>query len=557
MNCSKFNFMNHAIITYVVLVVFSLSSCKPMKEKADLIVLNSLVYTVNESFETAEAFAVAKGMFIAVGTNDEILNRFDADAILDANGKPIYPGFIDGHCHFAGYGENLYRWADLSGSRSFEEVLQRLKDHHDSHPSEWLLGRGWDQNHWDPPVFPDNKVLEKHFPGMKVLLVRIDGHASLVSQTALEAAGIDAHYTVRGGEVLLNEKGEPSGILIDNADLAVKELIPPITISEKKEALLEAQKKCFAVGLTSVVDAGLPVETIELIHALQQEGRLLMKINAMISADEETMHHYFELGPYADERLTINTVKMFADGALGSRGALLFEPYSDVPHTFGLMLHNPEFYYGVCQKAYDAGFQVSVHAIGDSANRFVLDMYAHFLKGHNDRRWRVEHAQIVHPSDFEKFEKFSIIPSIQSTHATSDMYWAIDRVGDERIKGAYAQQTLLKQNGWLINGTDFPIEGIDPLQTFYAAVFRKDASGFPKGGFLPDQALDRLDAMRSMTIWAAKGSFEDKLKGSIEVGKHADFVMLDKDLMKVPEQDILGINVLATYIHGEKVYQHE
>lgn len=532
-----------------------LNSCSFMKENTDIIVLNAHVYTVNESFETAEAFAVRNGQFVGVGTQEEILDRFEASRIIDVGGRAVFPGFIDGHCHFYGYGENLFRWADLRGTKSFDELLNRLEAHLSLHPSEWLVGRGWDQNHWEPAIFPDNELLEKRFPNKKILLVRIDGHASLVSKSALQAAGIDAAYRVKGGDVLLNDRGEPTGVLIDNADLAVKALIPELTTDEKQEALLEAQEKCFAVGLTGVVDAGLPFQTIELIREMQQDGRLKMKINAMISPDEQTLNNYLPAGPTYDDRLTINTVKMFADGALGSRGALMLEPYSDAEGEKGLMLHDSSFYYTICQKAYDANFQVSIHAIGDAANRFVLDMYGEFLKAENDRRWRVEHAQIVHQDDFVKFKTYSIIPSIQSTHATSDMYWAVNRVGEDRIKGAYAQQKLLAQNGWLVNGTDFPIEGINPLHTFYAAVVRKDLKGFPEGGFLMDQALSREEAIKSMTIWAAKASFEDSYKGSIEVGKHADFVILDKDIMQVDEGEIPLTNVISTFVHGEGVYQ--
>jgi predicted amidohydrolase YtcJ len=541
----------------VIGVGLVLTSCNNMKESADIIVSNAHVYTVNDSFEIAEAFALRDGHFVGVGTQQEIFDRFEASRIIDVGGRSVFPGFIDGHCHFHGYGENLFRWADLNGTKSFDELLDRLEAHLATHPSEWLLGRGWDQNHWKPAVFPDNELLEKRFPGKKILLVRIDGHASLVSKSALQAAGIDATYKVKGGDVLLNAKGEPTGVLIDNADLAVKALIPELTSSEKQKALLEAQENCFAVGLTSVVDAGLPVQTIELIRQMHLEGHLKMKINTMINPDDETLNTYLPAGPSYDERLTINTVKMFADGALGSRGALMLEPYSDAAREKGLMLQDSSFYFDVCQKAYDAGFQVSIHAIGDAANRFVLDMYAEFLKTENDRRWRVEHAQIVHPDDFVKFKTYSIIPSIQSTHATSDMYWAVNRVGEERIKGAYAQQKLLAQNAWLVNGTDFPIEGINPLQTFYAAVVRKDLKGFPEEGFLMDQALSREQAIKSMTIWAAKASFEESYKGSIEIGKHADFVILDRDIMQVAEAEIPQTSVIATFVHGEGVYQHE
>lgn len=533
----------------------NLFSCSPMKENADVLVINANVYTVNENFAPAEAFAVREGYFVEVGTTKDIMDKYRSDHIIDAGGNAVYPGFMDGHCHFYGYGENLYRWADLSVCKSFDDVLDTLEAHLAKHPAEWLLGRGWDHNNWSPAVFPDNTRIEERFPGKKVLLIRIDGHASVASKAAMKAAGMDATTRVSGGEVVL-KGGKPTGLLIDNADLAVKALIPKMTLKEQRNAILEAQQACFSVGLTSVVDAGLPVDIIELYRNMQEEGSLKMKINAMINPDENTLQTYLPHGPYTDERLRINTVKMFADGALGSRGALMLEPYSDAHDTKGLMLHESDFYYNICEQAYQAGFQVSIHAIGDAANRFVLDMYADFLKGPNDRRWRVEHAQIVHPDDFEKFGAYQIIPSIQSTHATSDMLWAVHRLGDERLPGAYAQQKLLAQNGWLINGTDFPIEGINPLHTFYTAVARKDLMGRPEEGFLMDEALSRKEALKSMTLWVAKGSFEEDSKGSIETGKHADFVILDRDILKVPETEILKAQVLSTFVHGERVYQH-
>jgi predicted amidohydrolase YtcJ len=303
----------------LLMMSLMLYACNTMKEHADLVVTNANIYTVNENFERASALAVKDGLFVAIGSVDDIMSRFDADHIIDAGGKHIYPGFIDGHCHFTGYGENLYRWADLKGCKSFDEVLDRLDDHLASHPSEWLLGRGWDQNEWNPPLFPDNEQLEERFPGKMILLIRVDGHASLASKSAIDSAGIGAGYKVQGGEVLLNKQGQPSGLLIDNADLAVKELIPELTTAERRQALLEAQQNCFAVGLTGVVDAGLPISTIELIQLMQQEGSLRMKINAMINPDEQTLNRFLPDGPFANERLRINTVKMFADGALGSR----------------------------------------------------------------------------------------------------------------------------------------------------------------------------------------------------------------------------------------------
>lgn len=528
-----------------------------MKKEADLIVYNGLVYTVDEAFTRTEAFVIKGGTILETGTNQHILKNYNADHMVDADGRAIYPGFIDGHCHFYGYGENLYRYADLSGCQSVDEMIKRLEVHIAANPSDFILGRGWDHNLWNPAVYPDNELLEKHFPEKKILLIRVDGHASLASKAALAAAGITARTMIAGGEIFLNENGKPSGILIDKADEPVRALIQPLSQSEKQQALIKAQKNCFAVGLSSVVDAGLPYTTIELIRKMHEEGALKMKVNAMIDPDDETLNYYLPKGKQFDDRLSVTAVKMYADGALGSRGARMMEPYTDAPDKLGLMLFEDSFYRQVAQRAYDAGFQVNMHAIGDEAVRYVLDLYGDLLQTANDRRWRIEHAQIVHPDDFAKFGTFNIIPSIQSTHATSDMRWAIHRIGPERLKGAYAQQQLLQQNGWLINGTDFPIEGINPLITFYAAVVRKDAEGYPENGFQMENALSREQALRSMTIWAAKGIFEEDKKGSIEAGKAADFVILDRDIMLCDEDEITDSEVLMLYINGELVYRNE
>ncbi len=543
-----------SLILIKLITLTLMTACNPPKHKVDLIVFNAKIYTVDVEFSIAEAFAVANGKFVAIGSEDEILSVYESTEKLDAGGKVIYPGFIDGHCHFFGYGENLIRYADLAGSTSFDEIISRLKEHAAAHPSEWLLGRGWDQNRWTDKNFPDNKLLEQHFPGKKIFLIRIDGHAVLASKSALEAAGIDSSSQIDGGEVLLRTDGSPSGILIDKAEEPVKALIPLLSEQQQVDALLAAQDSCFSKGLTGVVDAGLPLAKIKLIESLQQEGRLKMKINAMLDPDSITMGYFMPKGPQFGDKLSVTAVKIYADGALGSRGAWLLENYNDDPTNKGIKLQTDTFYEKVCEKAYKNGFQVNMHAIGDAANRYVLNLYSRYLPEGNDRRWRIEHAQIVHPDDFKLFGKFNIIPSIQSTHATSDMLWVPDRIGNERIKGAYAQNQLLEQNGWLVNGTDFPIEDIDPLKTFYAAIFRKNLEGVPQEGFQMENALSRENALRSITLWAAKGNFEETIKGSIEPGKAADFVILDTDIMIAPEDQILNSKVISLAVSGEIVY---
>lgn len=545
--------MNRVSISSVFLIL-SVLSCNSSKMKVDLIVTNSTVYTVNDSFAIAESFAVKDGKFLAVGTTEEITTKYTSDQVWDVEGLIVYPGFNDAHCHFYGYGMNLMQYADLAGTASQESIYLKLQEHRKKTGGDWLLGRGWDQNLWPEKSFPDNQRLNELFPEVPVYLIRIDGHAAWCNRKALELAGITAQTKVDGGEVLL-KNGQPSGVLIDNATELVSKLIPAASEELKTKALVEAQTNCLAVGLTSVTDCGLPKETILLMDSLQKKGQLKMRINAMMEPSEENFAHFLKSGPYKTDRLQVNTIKLYADGALGSRGAYLIEDYSDDPGNRGLLMNDASYFETICQKAHDAGFQVATHCIGDGANRFILNIYGKFLKGKNDRRWRIEHAQIVDQNDVELFGKYSIIPSVQATHATSDMFWADERLGAERIKTAYAYQELLAQNGWLPNGTDFPIEDINPMKTFFASVARKNTEGLPVEGFQPENALTREQALRSMTIWAAKSGFEETAKGSIEPGKLADFVVMDTDLMNCCEDAMLRARILKTVLGGEVVYQ--
>lgn len=541
------------ILFYIMLILMAMNiSCKS-KKQADLIVYNAKIYTVDSSFSTASAFAVKDGKFIAVGNDNDLLNQYDAKEKIDAHGKPVYPGFNDGHSHFLGYGITTSRYANLVGTQSFDEVVQKLKEFDKKNNPSWLLGRGWDQNDWDVQIFPVNDILNETFPGKPVVLTRIDGHAVIANNAALKIAGINAGTKIDGGEVVL-KNNKPTGVLVDNALELMTKFIPPFNREQKTKALIKAQNDCFAVGLTTVTDAGLDKEDILLIDSLQQNGKLKMRVYAMINPNKEDFDYFFTQKPWHKERMTVSAVKLYIDGALGSRGALLLKEYSDDPGNFGLRLHQPAYYDSICRMAYKAGFQVNTHAIGDSGNRIMLHTYSKYLGGKNNRRWRIEHAQVVAPEDLHYFKDFSIIPSIQSTHCTSDMYWADERLGNERIKTAYAYHDLLMQNGWFVNGTDFPIEDITPLKTFYAAVARKDLKGWPENGFQMENAISRVDALRSITIWPAKGSFDENRKGSIEVGKVADFVILEKDLMTAPENELFKIKVISTYVNGEKVY---
>jgi predicted amidohydrolase YtcJ len=519
-----------------------------------MIVTNATVYTVDEAFSQVKSFAVAEGKIVSTGSTEKILTEYTSENTLDATGKFVYPGFNDAHAHFNGYGENLMQYANLRGTSGPEDIYEIIVAHHEKFGGEWVLGRSWDQNDWEVTEFPDKTKLDELFPETPVYLVRVDGHAGWCNSKALEMAGITAETKVPGGLVEL-KNGHPSGILIDNAMGLVSRLIPEINVEQQKLGLLEAQKNCFAAGLTSVTDAGLNKSTVLLIEEMQKSGELKMRINAMLNPSEENFEFFVKNGPKKEERLVINTIKLFADGALGSRGALLLEDYSDDPGNNGIQIEAQEYYDHICELAYDNNFAVATHCIGDGANRLILDTYGKFLKGKNDRHWRIEHAQIIHPDDIEKFARFSIVPSVQATHATSDMYWAGDRLGEERLNnGAYSYQTLLNQLGWLPNGTDFPVEEIYPLFTFYASVFRADHNGWPEGGFLTEEGLTREQTLRSMTIWPAKASFEENEKGTLEPGKWADFVVLDTDLMTASPQEVLDANIKSTWIAGEKVF---
>jgi predicted amidohydrolase YtcJ len=542
-------------LTFSAAVLMIMISCNAQKNGADLILTNGTVYTVDDQFSIAEAVAIKDHRIIAVGTTKEILNVFRSKKVRDLKGAFVYPGWIDAHCHFFGYGMNL-NTADLTGTGSVEEILDVLKAYQEKNPGAWITGRGWDQNDWEEKEFPDRTMLDRYFPHTPVVLRRIDGHAAWVNSVALEMAGVTADTKVEGGTVLLSE-GKPSGILVDNAIGLVASMIPPPSEAEMIVALQQAEKNCFSVGLTSVNDAGLPARVVQLIDSLQKAGLLKIRMNTWLSPSEENFTRFVEKGPYQTEYLSVNTIKLFTDGALGSRGARMIEPYSDDPGNSGLFVTPLEEIEMLCRRAYQNNFAVATHCIGDAANRETLKIYASVLGGENDRRWRIEHAQIIHPDDFHYFGDYDIIPSVQTTHATSDMYWAEQRVGKERIKGAYAYRQLLEENGWMPNGSDFPVEQINPLFGFYAGVVRKDQSGFPENGFQVENSITREQALRAMTIWAARAGFEEDLKGSIEPGKLADLVVTGTDLMSAPDSELFRIRVQSTYSGGELVFGSE
>jgi predicted amidohydrolase YtcJ len=530
------------------------NGCAYKNKEADLVVHNARIITLDSANSVHQAMAIKDGRIVELGAEQEILNRYRATETYDAAGALVYPGFIDGQCHFFGYGLNKQK-VDLSGTTWWKEVVDRTVAYAKAHPEkEWIIGRGWDQNAWPMHVMPDNALLNELFPDRPVLLQRIDGHAAVVNQAALDRVGLSANSVIAGG-LLEVRNGKPTGLLVDNAVDVFQKIFDEADEATKRKALLDAQADCFEKGLTMVCDAGLDVGTILLIQRMQREGTLKMRVYAMVADRPENLDHFAKSGPIIEDRLVVRSVKVYGDGALGSRGALLLKPYSDVDSAYhGLQLQTMAHFKEVAQWCRTNGFQMATHCIGDSANRLVLKVYGDALGGTNDLRWRIEHAQCVDPADMGLFGTYSVIPSMQPTHATSDMFWAVDRIGPERMRTSYALKSLLRTNGLISLGTDFPVEAIDPLATFYAAVVRKNAEGQPAAGFQMADALTRDEALRGMTIWNALATFTEKDLGSLEVGKRADLTVLDRDILTVPEEQLRKAKVKATFIGGEQVH---
>lgn len=545
-------------ILLLLFAAFSFAGCHFGNVKADFIIHNAVIYSLNENNDVYEAIAIRDGVVVGIGPEREIMNEFDAPIIYDARKQPVYPGFIDGHCHFLAYGLMLFD-ADLVGAASFDEVVQRVMKYAPGRSSEWIIGRGWDQNDWEQSNFPTKDTLDILFPDTPVYLSRIDGHAILVNSEALRRCGINEETTIDGGIVELID-GECSGILIDNAMELVHQKMPERSRAEKERALIKAQENCFKAGLTTVDEAGLHWKDVALIDSLQKSGDVKMRVYAMLSDTKDNYDIYINKGiDTSNKLLNVRSFKFYADGALGSRGACLLSPYEDLLNKDktpnGMLLSSPEYFLSRAKMISDMGFQMNTHAIGDSANRVMLAIYKEVLRGENDKRWRIEHAQVVSKEDMYIFKECNIIPSVQPTHATSDMPWAWLRLGRNRVGRAYIYKELMAENGMIALGTDFPVERIEPLRTFYAAVVRKDSEGNPADGFQLENAIDRESALRGMTIWNAVANFEDSYKGSLELGKQADLVMLSGDLMKIETSKLLDVSVRLTVISGQVVYE--
>lgn len=520
------------------------------KISVDSIITNATIYTVNKDFAKASAMAIDQGKIVAIGSNDEIAKAFESKNTIDAKGKFMYPGLYDAHCHFYSFGLSLQE-VDLRGTKSMEEVIARIKQFQKDKNPKFIVGNGWDQNDWDVKKFPTKADLDKDFPEIPVVLNRIDGHAIVVNSVVLKEAGITKNTKAIGGQIEI-ENGEPTGILIDNPMEMVFKIIPKPNRKTQIAALLDAEKVMFDYGLTTVNDAGLDPDIINLIDSLQKAKAMKINVYAMVTANQKNIDLYLKKGIYKTDNLNVRSFKMYGDGALGSRGACLHKPYTDSPKQFGALLSPVTELKSIAQQIANSPFQLNTHAIGDSANTVILKIYKEALTGKKDRRWKIEHAQVIQEADFDYF-KLGIIPSVQPTHATSDMYWAGERLGKERLKNAYAYKKLLQKAGTIALGTDFPIEEVNPMLTFHAAVARKDSKNFPKGGFQMENALTREETLKGMTIWAAYSNFEENEKGSLVVGKWADFVLFDQDIMRINENQILKLKPSQTFLKGVKM----
>ncbi|MBL0940944.1 MAG: amidohydrolase, partial [Gemmatimonadaceae bacterium] len=519
------------------------------------------VYTAYDARPLLDASAVRGGRVIFTGSSREAaMFKGSATQTIDAQGRTIIPGMVDAHAHFTGLALKL-RSVDLVGSRSYDEVIARVVERAKSTPKgSWIIGRGWDQNAWGNTAFPTHEALSAALPDHPVLLERIDGHAQLANMHAMRLAGLTAAAKdPSGGKIMRDAKGNPTGVLIDRAESLVSGKVPEPTIAEWRGMHKDAIALMHRWGLVGMHDAGASRAMIDLFEDMAQKKELDLRLYVMIGDDSTALKHYFAQGPRSalyDGRVWVRAVKLYADGAMGSRGAALLEPYSDDPNNTGLLLSAPAHIQDVAQAGLKAGFQINTHAIGDRGNRVVLDAYEKALAAvpMANHRFRVEHAQILHQDDIPRFAQLGVIPSMQASHQTSDMYWIGKRLGPTRLYGAYAWQSLLKSGVIIPNGSDFPVEEVNPLISFHASIARQDARNWPEGGWFGEQRMSREDALRSMTLWPAYAGFQEKEMGSITPGKYADFVMLSQDIMRVPAELVLGTEVLETWIGGSRVY---
>ena len=536
--------------------------------RAELVITNANVYTVDDAHPRATALAVRGGRVIFVGSDAEALALAGSETrTIDLRGATVVPGFIDAHAHLLGLG-NLLQRVNLAGSTSYDEVIARVKAWaKDVKPGEWIQGRGWDQNRWPTKDFPTHEALSRAFPNNPVVLDRVDGHASLANARAMQLAGVTAATPdPAGGRIVRLASGAPSGVFVDNAKSLISRAIPAPTRENTRKAILAAVAESNRWGLTGIHDAGESAQTVAIFEELARAGNYNLRNYVMLSDPGEPgspaalRNPYIQRGPQSalyDGHLWIRAIKLYADGALGSRGAALLAPYSDDAGNTGLLVSKPEHIEAWAETALKRGFQINVHAIGDRGNRIVLDAFDTALRKipKANHRFRIEHAQVLSPEDIPRFARLGAIPSMQPTHQTSDMRWAEARVGPQRIRGAYAWRSLLNTGVVIPSGTDFPVEEVNPLLTFHAAVTRQDPSNWPERGWFPEQKMTREEALQSMTIWPAYAGFQESVLGSLTPGKYADFVVLDRDIMKLPDTEILRARVISTWIGGKRVYE--
>jgi predicted amidohydrolase YtcJ len=551
-------------------------ACKPKPEPADVIIYGGTIYTVNDKQPQVEAVVVRGDKIEFTGTEKEAMSwKGETTQLIDLQGMVMTPGFIEGHGHLMGVGYNELN-LDLMDVKSYDELVERVKEAAAKvQPGQWILGRGWHQDKWD--VKPNRMVkgfqthhnLSEATPDNPVFLRHASGHAAMANAKAMEMAGVNplakektGKGNMEGGEVILDEQGNPTGIFNERAMLLIARHIPEDNAERDRQALELAIQACWRNGITGFHDAGTSRENIALYRSFRDEGKLGVRLYVMLTGwDRDLVHEWMKRGVEVDPAnwLTIRSIKLNCDGALGSRGAWLLEPYADRPDSYGMATLSMDTVLATSRAALQSGFQVCSHAIGDRANHEILNRYETALNENpesKDHRFRIEHAQHLHPDDIPRFGKLGVIPAMQAIHMSSDRPWAIDRLGEKRIKeGAYMWQSLLRTGAVIVNGTDAPVEPLNPIPSFYASVTRKTLQGQPEGGYEPEEKMTRAQALRSYTLDAAFGAFEENMKGSIEAGKLADFTVFSADILKVPENEILNTKVVMTIVGGKVVYQ--
>jgi len=551
-------------VKVVVVSLLALAVLAQATPAPDLILHHGRIYTVDQRNTVAEAIAIRGDLIVRLGGDADMLRlRAASTRVIDLNGAAVLPGLHDSHGHFTGLGAFL-QTLNLRGTTSYQQIVDLVRQRvARARPGDWILGRAWDQNDWADTRFPTHEALSAVSPANPVYLTRVDGHAGLANAAAMTLASLtSATRDPQGGQIIRGAGNAPTGVLVDNAQALVTSRIPPVTTAQLDEQILLADREMQRLGITTVHDAGTDGRTVDAYKRLIDAGRVKTRLYVMLRGSLPSLQPFFDKGPVVDDahhRLAVRAIKIIADGALGSRGAAMLEPYSDEPGSVGLLTTPPEEIYAQTLAASKAGFQTAVHAIGDRANHLVLDIFErvqHEVPGARALRMRVEHAQILDAKDIPRFAALGVIASMQATHATSDMPWVPARLGPQRMQeGAYVWRKLIASGATIANGSDFPVEEPDPMRGLYAAVTRQDASGRPPGGWMPDQRMTRQEALASFTRNAAFASHAETMTGSLEAGRLADLVVLTRDVMEIPAPDILKTTVRMTVVGGEIVYE--